>query len=118
MKGECTGHIEKERIIGKGEKQTRRSKIKEGSGAGSKRNEIDGYAGKVAGCTVVGVVGSAHKVATAKQLGADYVINKSSSDWVSEVQKLNVNNGEGFDIAFDANGVRCYFLFSFLLWLT
>lgn len=30
--------------------------------------------GKVAGCTVVGVVGSSHKVDEVKKLGADHVI--------------------------------------------
>jgi len=62
--------------------------------------------GKIAGCTVVGIVGSSHKVATVKQLGADHVIDKSKTNWIEEIKKLDVNGGDGFDVVFDANGVE------------
>jgi NADPH-dependent curcumin reductase CurA len=35
---------------------------------------------KIAGCKVVGVVGSSHKVQTVYDLGADHVIDKSKED--------------------------------------
>jgi synaptic vesicle membrane protein VAT-1 len=54
---------------------------------------------------VVGIVGSSHKVETVRQLGADYVIDKSETNWITEVQKIAPNAGEGFDAVFDANGV-------------
>ena len=59
-------------------------------------------------------MGSSHKVATVKQLGADHVIDKSKTDWIREVERMNVNGGEGFDVVFDANGV-CPSLLSSLL---
>ncbi|MCB9234820.1 MAG: zinc-binding dehydrogenase [Bacteroidia bacterium] len=58
--------------------------------------------GKIAGCKMTGVVGSTHKVETAKQFGADFVIDKSRQDLWKEAEKIAP---EGFDAVFDANGV-------------
>jgi NADPH:quinone reductase-like Zn-dependent oxidoreductase len=58
--------------------------------------------GRIAGCRVVGVVGSAHKVEAAQALGADAVIDKSSSDLWREAERLAPG---GYDIILDANGV-------------
>lgn len=50
---------------------------------------------------VTGVVGSSHKVQDVKNLGADFVIDKSSQDLWSEAKK---NCPDGYDAIFDANG--------------
>ncbi|TDJ04038.1 MAG: zinc-binding dehydrogenase [Deltaproteobacteria bacterium] len=57
---------------------------------------------KINKCQVTGVVGSSHKVETVKNLGADFVIDKSSVDLWSEVEKISPS---GFDVILDANGV-------------
>jgi len=57
---------------------------------------------KLAGCTVVGVVGASHKVATVEALGADAVIDKSTQSLWVEAKRHAPN---GYDIIFDANGV-------------
>lgn len=57
---------------------------------------------KLSGCTVVGVVGATHKVATVEALGADAVIDKSTQDLWVEAKK---HAPKGYDIIFDANGV-------------
>ena len=57
---------------------------------------------KVRGCRVVGVVGAAHKIETAKELGADQVIDRSSRDLWVEAERLEP---EGFAVICDANGV-------------
>jgi len=62
--------------------------------------------GKIAGCKVVGIVGSSHKVETVRQLGADYVIDKSQTNWIQQVQEISPNEAEGFDAVFDANGAE------------
>jgi NADPH:quinone reductase-like Zn-dependent oxidoreductase len=57
--------------------------------------------GKIAGCQMVGVVGSSHKVSALTDLGADEVIDKSTQDlWA----RVKVFCPQGFDIIFDANG--------------
>lgn len=58
--------------------------------------------GKLSGCTVIGVVGAAHKVAAVTALGADAVIDKSTQDLWSEAERLAP---QGFDIILDANGI-------------
>ena len=58
--------------------------------------------GKVAGCRVVGVVGGRHKVETARELGADEVIDRSAEELWPAVERLAP---EGFHLIFDANGV-------------
>lgn len=57
---------------------------------------------KKAGCTVVAVVGSSHKVEAAKVLGADQVIDKSTQNLWAEAKK---HAPQGYDHVFDANGV-------------
>ena len=58
--------------------------------------------GNVAGCRVVGVVGADHKVETARRLGADDVIDRSSQDLWREAQRLEP---DGYAVICDANGV-------------
>lgn len=57
---------------------------------------------KRAGCEVTGVVGGAHKVALAKELGCDHVIDKSSEDLWRRAEAISPM---GFDHVLDANGV-------------
>ncbi|MBA3540605.1 MAG: zinc-binding dehydrogenase [Deltaproteobacteria bacterium] len=57
---------------------------------------------KIAGCEVVGVVGTSAKVATAKAAGADHVIDKSTRDLWREAERIAP---EGYDVILDANGV-------------
>lgn len=59
--------------------------------------------GRIAGCTVVGVVGHSSKVDAARQLGATHVIDKSSEDLWTVAKK---HAPKGFDIVLDANGVE------------
>lgn len=59
--------------------------------------------GKIAGCHVIGVVGSPEKVEYVKSLGADAVIDKSSQNLWVEAKKLVPC---GYDIILDANGVE------------
>ncbi len=56
-----------------------------------------------AGVRVVGVVGSGHKVETARRLGCDVVIDKSQQDLWAEAKKAAPG---GYDTVFDANGVE------------
>jgi len=58
---------------------------------------------RLKGCRVVGVVGSAHKVETALGLGAEAVIDRSSTDLWREAERLAPT---GYDIVLDANGVQ------------
>lgn len=57
--------------------------------------------GKIAGCEMTGVVGSTHKIPTARASGADYVIDKSTQDLWKEAELIAP---EGFDVVLDANG--------------
>jgi NADPH:quinone reductase-like Zn-dependent oxidoreductase len=57
--------------------------------------------GKIAGCEMIGVVGSGHKVKTALEFGADRVIDKSREDlWTTAGEICR----DGFDVVFDGNG--------------
>ena len=58
--------------------------------------------GVIAGAHVTGVVGAAHKVQTALELGASEVIDKSRQDLWPEAERLAPG---GFDVVLDANGV-------------
>jgi NADPH:quinone reductase-like Zn-dependent oxidoreductase len=58
--------------------------------------------GRIAGCRVVGVVGSSHKVETARAMGADVVIDKSREDLWKAAEKASP---KGYDVVLDANGV-------------
>lgn len=57
---------------------------------------------KIHGCSVLGVVGSGHKVDLVRQLGADEVVDKRAQDLWSEARRFAP---EGFDVVLDANGV-------------
>jgi synaptic vesicle membrane protein VAT-1 len=58
--------------------------------------------GRIAGCRTVGVVGSTHKVETARALGAEVVIDKSRENlWRSAARAAP----RGYDVVLDANGV-------------
>lgn len=57
---------------------------------------------KLRGCEVVGVVGRSDKVASAKALGADHVIDKSKHELWREAERLAP---DGYDVILDANGV-------------
>ncbi len=57
---------------------------------------------RATGCRVCGVVGGAHKVDYAVQLGADLVIDKSSQDLWRCAEQFAPG---GFDMVLDANGV-------------
>lgn len=59
--------------------------------------------GKLSGCTVIGVVGSSHKLKAALDLGADSVIDKSSENLWRAAERLSP---EGFDVVLDANGAE------------
>ena len=58
--------------------------------------------GKAAGARVIGVVGGADKVALAKEVGADVVINRHDEDLVKVVKE--VTGGRGADVVFDPVG--------------
>ena len=58
---------------------------------------------RIAGCEVVGVVGTPGKVATVKELGATHVIDKSSVDLWAEARRFAPG---GYDVVLDANGVE------------
>jgi NADPH:quinone reductase-like Zn-dependent oxidoreductase len=58
--------------------------------------------GKIADCRVIAVVGAAHKVDAARELGADVVIDKSIRDLWKEAE---ASAPQGYDVVLDANGV-------------
>ncbi len=58
---------------------------------------------KQSGAFVVGVVGAPHKVAVAKELGADAVIDKSSEDPWSAVER---HSPKGYHVVLDGNGAE------------
>ncbi len=58
--------------------------------------------GKVAGCRVIGIVGSGHKVETVRELGAEEVIDKSSEPLWPAARR---HAPGGYHFVFDANGV-------------
>lgn len=73
------------------------------SAAGGVGSSLVQLGKKIAGCKVVGVVGSSHKVQTVYDLGADHVIDKSKENlW----EKAREYSPEGYDAVFDANGVE------------
>lgn len=57
--------------------------------------------GREAGCHVTGVVGHSDKIARAKALGANEVIDKSTRDLWKEAERISPG---GFDVVLDANG--------------
>jgi NADPH:quinone reductase-like Zn-dependent oxidoreductase len=57
---------------------------------------------KLVGCEVTGVVGKSTKVAAARALGSDHVIDKSTQDLWREAERIAP---QGFDLILDANGI-------------
>ena len=57
---------------------------------------------KIRGCEVVGVIGASTKFTTARALGADHVIDKSTQPLWREARRIAPN---GYDVILDANGV-------------
>jgi NADPH:quinone reductase-like Zn-dependent oxidoreductase len=57
--------------------------------------------GKLLGCEVVAAVGSAHKVAAVRNLGADHVVDGASEGLWKTAEAVAP---EGFDVILDANG--------------
>ncbi|WP_200301060.1 NADPH:quinone oxidoreductase family protein [Streptomyces adelaidensis] len=62
--------------------------------------------GKAAGATVIGVVGGADKVAVARELGCDVVVDRRSEDVVSAVKEAT--GGRGADVVYDPVGGEAY----------
>jgi NADPH2:quinone reductase len=58
--------------------------------------------GKAGGARVIGVVGSAPKIAVAYKAGADHVIDRSTEDFVAVVNELT--GGNGADVIYDPVG--------------
>lgn len=58
---------------------------------------------KIAGIKSIGVVGSSHKVDSLREMGCDFIIDKSTEDLWKKVEEYAP---EGVDLAFDANGVE------------
>ncbi|MFD3625527.1 NADPH:quinone oxidoreductase family protein [Streptomyces sp. DSM 116494] len=62
--------------------------------------------GKAAGATVIGVVGGAGKVAAARGLGCDVVIDRREQDVVAAVKEAT--GGRGADVIYDPVGGQAY----------
>lgn len=62
--------------------------------------------GKALGARVIGVVGSASKVDVAQALGADIVVDRSTTDFVAVVNEAT--GGRGADVVFDPVGGETY----------
>ena len=58
---------------------------------------------KIKGIKTIGIVGSSHKKQSLKDLGCDFIIDKSQEDLWKKVEEYAPN---GVDLAFDANGVE------------
>jgi len=69
-----------------------------GSGVGSIGIQI----AKLRGARVIATAGSDAKLAKAKELGADDVLNYSNADWPKEVRRLT--NKKGVDVVFEHTG--------------
>ncbi|MFI5978852.1 NADPH:quinone oxidoreductase family protein [Streptomyces sp. NPDC051452] len=62
--------------------------------------------GKAAGATVIGVVGGAKKVAVARELGCDVVVDRRAEDVVAAVKEAT--GGRGADVVYDSVGGAAY----------
>jgi NADPH:quinone reductase-like Zn-dependent oxidoreductase len=69
-----------------------------GSGVGSIGIQI----AKLLGCRVIATAGSDEKLAKAKELGADELINYTRDDWPKEVRRLTAR--QGADVVFEHTG--------------
>jgi NADPH:quinone reductase-like Zn-dependent oxidoreductase len=76
-------------------------------GAGGGVNSASIEIAKLAGATVYVVGSNAEKIAQAKQLGADVVIDRSAEDWSKAVYKLT--NKRGVDVVVDNVGKETIF---------
>jgi NADPH2:quinone reductase len=63
--------------------------------------------GKAAGARVIGVVGGVDKVAVARELGADIVVDRHTEDFVEVVK--DATRGRGADVIYDPIGGDTYF---------
>ena len=63
--------------------------------------------GKAAGARVIGVVGSPEKVALARAVGADVVVDRSAEDFVAVVKE--VTGGKGANVVFDPVGGEAFY---------
>ena len=73
-----------------------------GSGVGSIGIQI----AKLRGARVIATAGSEAKLAKAKELGADEVLNYSNVDWPKEVRRLT--NNKGVDVVFEHTGAATW----------
>lgn len=62
--------------------------------------------GKAAGATVIGVVGGPDKAKTARDLGADIVVDRTCEDFVAVVKEAT--GGRGADVVYDPVGGDAY----------
>ncbi len=62
--------------------------------------------GKAAGATVIGVVGGADKAKTARELGADLVVDRRTEDFVAVVKEAT--GGRGANVVYDPVGGDAY----------
>lgn len=62
--------------------------------------------GKAAGATVIGVVGGESKVAVARDLGCDVVIDRTTDDVVATVKEVTA--GRGVNVVYDPVGGEAY----------
>ncbi|MEU1259559.1 NADPH:quinone oxidoreductase family protein [Streptomyces chartreusis] len=62
--------------------------------------------GKAAGARVIGVVGGADKVAVARELGCDVVVDRRSEDVIGAVKEAT--GGRGADVIYDPVGGEAY----------
>jgi NADPH:quinone reductase-like Zn-dependent oxidoreductase len=73
-----------------------------GSGVGSVGIQV----AKLRGARVIATASSNDKLAKAKELGADEVVNYSNSDWPKEVKRLT--NRRGVDVVFEHTGATTW----------
>ena len=73
-----------------------------GSGVGSMGIQV----AKLLGARVIATAGSDEKLAKAKDLGADEVVNYSREDWPKEVKRLT--NRSGVDVVFEHTGAETW----------
>jgi len=73
-----------------------------GSGVGSLGIQI----AKLRGARVIATASSDEKLAKARELGADEIVNYTRDDWPKEVRKLT--NGRGVDVVFEHTGAATW----------
>jgi len=73
-----------------------------GSGVGSLGIQI----AKLRGARVIATASSDEKLAKAKELGADDVVNYTNADWLKEVKRLT--NRKGVDVVFEHTGAATW----------